>query len=132
MYSGSRKKVPEHSTGFSLQFKQQKSKILIIYLFCVFIFVLDLDPKQIIPDSQHCLFSSNSIFIKVMMYSACCRRPWETSRTDQDDDQDLAQLRTRKRGEEGEQHQDRRGVSPEKDLIGSGGNIPAEPASTEP
>ena len=33
---------------------------------------------------------------------------------------------------EGEQHQDRRGVSPEKDLIGSRGNIPAEPAFTEP
>ena len=37
-----------------------------------------------------------------------------------------------RKGRRGEQHQSRRGVSLEKDLIGSRGNIPAEPASTEP
>ena len=35
-------------------------------------------------------------FVSVVMYSARCRRPWGTSRTDQDDDQDLAQLRRRR------------------------------------
>ena len=41
----------------------------------------------------------------IMMYSARCRRPWGTSRTDQDDDQDLAQLRRRRESHRGQREE---------------------------
>ena len=39
------------------------------------------------------------------MYSARCRRPWGTSRTDQDDDQDLAKLRRKRESYRGQREE---------------------------
>ena len=45
---------------------------------------------------------NSSTLLRKLMYSACCRRPWGTSRTDQDDDQDLAQLRRKRASHRGQ------------------------------
>ena len=42
---------------------------------------------------------------KLMMYSARCRQPWGTSRTDQDDDQDLAKLRRKRESHRGQREE---------------------------
>ena len=41
----------------------------------------------------------------ILMYSACCRRPGGTPRTDQDDDQDLAQRRREREGHRGQREE---------------------------
>ena len=80
----------------------------------------------------------------MLMYSACYRRPWGTSRTDQDDDQDLAQLRRkreshRERGEQDyscpspSQREERGGKiipGPGPERRG-GGSQPADPSDKE-
>ena len=40
-----------------------------------------------------------------MMYLACCRRPGGTPRTDQEDDQDLAQRKTEREGHRGQREE---------------------------
>ena len=42
--------LKEHFTVFSVQLKQKRSKIFIIYRFFLYLFCLDSDPKQIIPN----------------------------------------------------------------------------------
>ena len=46
-------------------------------------------------DNHYCTYFQGFWWLlqSLLMYSARCRRPWGTSRTDQDDDQALAQLR---------------------------------------
>ena len=45
------------------------------------------------------------LLTNVLMYSARCRRPWGTSLTDQDDDQDLAQLRRKRASHRGQREE---------------------------
>ena len=49
----------------------------------------------------NCMKNMSRYIQHVMMYSARCRQPWGTSRTDRDDDQDLAKLRRKKESHRG-------------------------------